>query len=577
MRIFTGVAISEGIARGRAKIYRHTPIAVEREQIAKSQVEGEHSLLDQAFRRARTALERRKGGHLEGEALEILETHLLLLQDPTYIKSIKEMIEEKLINAAWATEEVTRGIIHTLQASDDEVFRQRAIDIRDIGDSIVVHITGKGAHPSLVLDEPVILLADTLLPSEFFSLDRSNILGLSLDRGGLASHVAILARGLDIPTVIETHPASHAARDGDDVIIDGIRGEVIIRADRQAAQNVIERYNAYLKHEAELLEGASLEARTKDGKHIPIQSNIQTLGELSFAEAEGSDGIGLFRTEFFFMERSTLPSEEEQFRVYKEVLERVAPRSVTIRTLDLGGDKVVSGLNLVEENPVLGFRAVRFCLEHEDIFLTQMRAILRASAFGSAKIMFPMISGVEELKQTLRLLEAAKLQLKKEGASFDPDLQVGTMIEVPSAALITDLLVPHVDFISIGTNDLIQYTIAVDRNNQKIAHLYKPLHPGVLRLLKHVVDQAHRAGKRVAVCGEMASDPSQAVVLVGLGVDELSMGPHALLKLRKIIRSLDLAAAQSLVEHLLTMDSSVKTEQAVLEWMHERFDELTIR
>ncbi len=577
MRIFTGLAIGEGIARGKAKIYRHTPIVVERKRIAKSQVKREHGLLDQAFQRARTALERRRGSHLEGEALEILETHLLLLQDPTYITSIKEKIEDKLINAAWATEEVTEGIVKTLEASDDELFRQRTIDINDIGDSIVEHLCGKSAHPSLVLDEPVILLADTLLPSELFSLDRSNILGLSLDGGGLASHVAILARGLNIPTVIETQLASHVAEDGDDVIIDGIRGEVIIRADHQAVQNVTERYNAYLEHEAELLKGASLEARTKDGKRILIQSNIQTLGELPFAEAEGSDGIGLFRTEFFFMERSALPSEEEQFRIYKEVLERVAPRSVTIRTLDLGGDKVVSGLNLVEENPVLGFRAVRFCLEHQDIFLTQMRAILRASPFGKANIMFPMVSGIGELKETLRLFEIAKRQLKEEGVSFDPDLQVGTMIEVPSAALITDLIVRHVDFISIGTNDLIQYTIAVDRNNQKIAHLYQPLHPGVLRLLKGVVDQAHGMGKRVAVCGEMASDPHHAVVLVGLGVDELSMGPHALLKLRKIVRSLDLAAAKSLVEHLLTMDSSVKTEQAVREWMHERFDDLTIR
>ncbi|MFA7559530.1 MAG: phosphoenolpyruvate--protein phosphotransferase [Sphaerochaeta sp.] len=577
MRIFTGLAISEGIAQGKAKIYRHTPLVVQRHAIALSQVPGELTQLDRAFEGAHVALKNRQSAHLAGEALEIWETHLMMLQDPTYIASIKEMIETKLITASWATEEVTQAIIHSLEASDDELFRQRAIDIKDIGQSIVEELSGKKSHPKLVLDEPIILLADSLLPSELFSLDRSKILGLSLDGGGFASHVAILARGLDIPTVIETHLASHAAHDGDEVIVDGIWGEVIIRADHRAAEKVAKRHAAYLKHEAELRASAALKAVTRDGKEISIQSNIQTLSELQFAQEEGSDGVGLFRTEFFFMERSKLPSEEEQFAVYKEVLETLSPKSVTIRTLDLGGDKIVSGLNLVEENPVLGFRAVRFCLEHKDIFLTQLRALLRASAFGSLKIMFPMISGVQELKQSLRILHVAKLQLKEEGVAFDPDLQVGTMIEVPSAALVTDLLIPYVDFISIGTNDLIQYTIAVDRNNQKIAHLYQPLHPGVLRLLKTVVDHAHKAGKKVAVCGEMAAEAHHAVVLVGLGVDELSMGPHALLKLRKIIRSIDLAAAQDLVAHLLTLENYVMTEEAVREWMHERFDDLTIR
>ncbi len=577
MRIFTGLAISEGIAQGKAKIYRHTPLVIERHPIVKSHVPKELERLDQAFASAVGALEGRGGDHLQGEALEIWETHLMMLQDPTYIASIKSTVEEKLISAAWATEEVTQEVIHSLEASDDELFRQRANDIKDIGQSIVEHLSGKKAHPQLILDEPVILLADTLLPSELFTMDRSKVLGLSLDGGGLASHVAILARGLDIPTVIETHLASHAAHDGDEVIIDGIWGEVIIRADHRATQKVAERYAAYKEHEERLLEGASLEARTKDGKQILIQSNIQTLSEVPFAEAEGSDGIGLFRTEFFFMERSTLPGEDEQFRVYREVVERVAPKSVTIRTLDLGGDKVVSGLNLIEENPVLGFRAVRFCLEHKDIFITQLRALLRASAYGKLKIMFPMISGMQELRQTLNVLETAKRQLKEEGIAFDSDIKIGTMIEVPSAALVTDLIAPHVDFISIGTNDLIQYTIAVDRNNQKIAHLYQPLHPGVLRLLKMIVDQAHRAGKPVAVCGEMAADVHHAVVLVGLGVDELSMGPHALLRLRQIIRCLDLSEAEKLVADLLTMDSYVKTEEAVREWMHERFDDLTIR
>ena len=577
MRIFTGLAISEGIAQGKAKIYRHTPLAVQRHPIAKSQVPGELAQLDRAFAGAHGALKNRQSAHLAGEALEIWETHLMMLQDPTYIASIKEMIETKLITASWATEEVTQTIIQSLEASDDEVFRQRVIDIKDIGQSIVEELSGKKSHPKLVLDEPIILLADSLLPSELFSLDRSKILGLSLDGGGFASHVAILARGLDIPTVIETHLASHAAHDGDEVIVDGIWGEVIIRADHRATEKVAKRHAAYLKHEEELRATAALKAVTRDGKEISIQSNIQTLSELQFAQEEGSDGVGLFRTEFFFMERSKLPSEEEQFAVYKEVLETLSPKSVTIRTLDLGGDKIVSGLNFVEENPVLGFRAVRFCLEHKDIFLTQLRALLRASAFGSLKIMFPMISGVQELKQSLRILQLAKLQLKEEGIAFDSNLQVGTMIEVPSAALVTDLLIPYVDFISIGTNDLIQYTIAVDRNNPKIAHLYQPLHPGVLRLLKTVVDYAHKAGKKVAVCGEMAAEAHHAVVLVGLGVDELSMGPHALLKLRKIIRSIDLVAAQDLVAHLLTLENYVMTEEAVREWMHERFDDLTIR
>ena len=575
MRIFKGIAASEGLAKGKALVHHHASMAAEKQHILSDGVAGELEKFRTALASAKRLLEEHNTTDIAKDSREILETHMLMLEDPEYIQQIEDYIRTNLVCSQWAVDSVTSNMVNLLEATGDELLRERAVDFRDVSLHLIDAIKGKGERRMEHLDEDVVLIADILMPSEIFSMDKTHILGISLDGGGRASHVAILVRAFNIPTVLATNGASKTVTDGEEVIVDGIYGEVFIRPDHTVSQMLDERFNLWQEHEVELHKMVELPTTTTDGHSMLLMATIQTTSEMEAAKACGASGIGLFRSEFLFMESLENPSEERQFAVYRQVLEAMAPKPVTIRTIDIGGDKMVSGLGIDEKNPILGWRAVRFCLSRKDIFTVQLRALLRASVYGKLQIMFPMISGVEELNAVLHLLEHVKDECRRESIPFDPDVKVGTMIEVPSAALCADILAKKVDFFSIGTNDLIQYTIAVDRGNEKIAYLYQPFHPGVLRSIRMIIQMAHQNQIPVSLCGEMASDPLCSVLLAGMGLDELSMGSQSLLQVRKILRSVSYEEAKSLADHVLGMDSYLTITTYIREWMHDRFDHFT--
>jgi len=575
MRIFKGIAASEGLSKGKALLHVRSSTVAKKQHIMAWGVQDELRKFRTAVEQARRALEEHQGPDISDEPAEILQTHLMMLSDPEYIAQIEEYISTNLVCAGWAVESVTDSMVALLEESPDEMLKERGIDFKDVSLHLLDALSNHNRRTVKNLTEDVILVADSLMPSELFSMDKRHIIGIALDGGGRASHVAILVRAFNIPSVIALGTASQKVRDGDEILLDGNYGEVVIRPDLTAVQNLNERYARWLEHEQELRKMIDLPTIMSDGREVLLKTNIQTVCEVGSAKEVGSSGIGLFRSEFLFMDSEGGSSEHQQFEAYREVIESMAPLPVTIRTIDVGGDKIVSGMGIDEKNPILGWRAVRFCLSRKDIFSVQLRARLRASVYGKLRIMFPMISGVEELNAVLHLFEHVKEECRIENIPFDPDIQVGTMIEVPSAALCSDILAKKVDFFSIGTNDLIQYTIAVDRGNEKIAHLFQPFHPGVLRSLKMIVDKAHQENIPVSLCGEMASDPLCSVLLAGLGMDELSMGSQSLLQVRKILRSVSFEEAKALAEHVLEMDSYLTINTYIREWMHDRFDHFT--
>ncbi|MFA6733149.1 MAG: phosphoenolpyruvate--protein phosphotransferase [Sphaerochaeta sp.] len=440
MRIFKGIAASEGLAKGKALVHHHASMAAEKQHILSDGVAGELEKFRTALASAKRLLEEHNTTDIAKDSREILETHMLMLEDPEYIQQIEDYIRTNLVCSQWAVDSVTSNMVNLLEATGDELLRERAVDFRDVSLHLIDAIKGKGERRMEHLDEDVVLIADILMPSEIFSMDKTHILGISLDGGGRASHVAILVRAFNIPTVLATNGASKTVTDGEEVIVDGIYGEVFIRPDHTVSQMLDERFNLWQEHEVELHKMVELPTTTTDGHSMLLKANIQTTSEMEAAKACGASGIGLFRSEFLFMESLENPSEERQFAVYRQVLEAMAPKPVTIRTIDIGGDKMVSGLGIDEKNPILGWRAVRFCLSRKDIFTVQLRALLRASVYGKLQIMFPMISGVEELNAVLHLLEHVKDECRRESIPFDPDVKVGTMIEVASAALCADIL-----------------------------------------------------------------------------------------------------------------------------------------
>jgi phosphotransferase system enzyme I (PtsI) len=575
MRIYKGIAASGGLAKGKALVHRNAASAAEKRHILADDVAAELEKFRGAVNTARAHLQEHNTGEISKESKDILETHLMMLDDPEYIGQIEAYITTNLVCSQWAIDSVTNEMVRLLEQSTDELLRERALDFKDIALHLIAAVKGDGQRPLEALDEDVVLVADFLMPSELFSMDKTHILGISLDGGGRASHVAILVRAFNIPTVLATGTASRNVKDGDEIILDGSYGEVYVRPDLNVAQMLDERFALWQEHEYELKKMVDLPTEMTDGHVILLKANIQTSIEVDAVKESGASGVGLFRSEFLFMESLELPSEQRQFEAYRHVLEAVSPKPVTIRTIDIGGDKIVKGLGIDEKNPVLGWRAVRFCLSRKDIFTVQLRALLRASVYGKLQIMFPMISGVEELNAVLYLLEHVKEDCRNEQIPFDPDIKIGTMIEVPSAALCADILAKKVDFFSIGTNDLIQYTIAVDRGNEKIAYLYQPFHPGVLRSIRMIVEKAHQNNIPVSLCGEMASDPLCSVLLAGMGLDELSMGSQSLLQVRKILRSVSYEEARTLAQQVLEMDSYLTINTFIREWMHDRFDHFT--
>lgn len=576
MRELTGISASPGITIGRAFLYIDDAFTVPRYDVKESELDREYERFQEALEKATQEiidLKDQTSSQMEGQENKFLDAHILMIQDPDFADQIKRNLAEKKENVEWILHQTIEGVISKLSSSQDTYISERSVDIHDVSKRVLNHLMYRDRISLADLETEVILITHNLLPSDALAMNSRMVKGIAMDAGGKTSHTAILARAFEIPAVLGLSSISRIARTGDQVVIDGNRGKVIVDPD----QATLKRYNDILKEwqqrEVQLSALNKLPAETRDGKLISLQANIEVPEETEALLAHGADGIGLYRSEFLFMQPGGLSTEEQQYKSYSRVVEALEGRPVTIRTLDVGGDKAIPGFEQQnEKNPILGWRAVRFCLSRPELFKTQLRALLRASAHGDLRIMFPMISGVEELEKILLLLEEAKDECRSRQQPFNEEIQTGIMIEVPSAAMTTDILARKVDFFSIGTNDLIQYTIAVDRGNERIAYLYEPFHPGVLRLIKMVVDNAHAAGIPVSMCGEMAGDPMASVILLGMGLDIYSMSSFGIPEVKQIIRSISMIEAEELVGEIMEMKSYAEIDQHVTGWMNARYN-----
>ncbi|MGB4462865.1 MAG: phosphoenolpyruvate--protein phosphotransferase [Tepidanaerobacteraceae bacterium] len=569
--MINGIAASPGIEIGKAHVLKIQEINISTENISKDDIDGEIKKLDVAVAASKEQLEQIKAKaekELGADKAAIFGAHLMVLEDPVFLDEVKTKITEELITADNAVSQVVNNYIEIFSNMEDEYMKERAADIKDVGERIVKNILGIAAD-SLTFSEEVIIIAKDLTPSDTAQMDKDKVLAFATDMGGRTSHTAIMARSLEIPAVVGLVDISDKVKDGDTVIVDGNKGIVYINPDESTLKEYEGLKREYIEYRKKLKELKDLPAETSDKlRRVELAANIGTPRDVKGALENGAEGVGLYRTEFLYMDRDALPSEEEQFEAYKEVIEKMAPRPIIIRTLDIGGDKKLNYLDMPEElNPFLGWRAIRMCLDRPHILKTQLRAILRASAYGNAKIMYPMVSGLDEIRRANAILNEAKEELKAEGIPFDEDLEVGIMVEIPSAAVIADILAKEVDFFSIGTNDLIQYTLAVDRMNEHISHLYEPLHPAVLRLIKNVIDASHKAGKWTGMCGEMAGDTWATAILLGMGLDEFSMSAGSIPQVKNIIRSLSFEKAKQIAEKALSMDDPDDIRNMVKEEM----------
>ncbi|MFH1381074.1 MAG: phosphoenolpyruvate--protein phosphotransferase, partial [Candidatus Omnitrophota bacterium] len=491
------------------------------------------------------------------EKARIFNAHLMVLEDEVLISEVMAKLKKNHLVVEYVFWQVLKKYIGVLSKSDDEYLRERVSDINDVGKRVLKNLLGT-EHRTLgdLKRKETVIVAYDLSPSDTALMHRGNVIAFVTDIGGRTSHTAIMAKSLEIPAVVGLETATSNVGDGSNVIVDGNRGIVVINPSGATQKKYRLERKRFEKFEKHLLKLKDLPAKTLDGKEIELAANIESPFDVPSVLAHGAKGIGLYRTEYFYMNKKMLPNEDEQYEAYKSVAEQIAPHSVIIRTLDLGGDKFLSQFEVPREmNPFLGWRAIRFCLARPDIFKAQLRAILRASHYGKLKIMYPMISGIEELRQANVILEEVRKDLRKKGIPFDEKMEVGAMIEVPSAAITSDVLAKEADFFSIGTNDLIQYALAVDRVNEKIAYLYEPAHPAVLRLIKTIIDNAHREKKWVGMCGEMAGDVGLAIILLGLGLDELSTSPIILPEVKRIVRALNYEESKKIAEKALTLST----------------------
>ncbi|ERM91424.1 phosphoenolpyruvate-protein phosphotransferase [Caldanaerobacter subterraneus subsp. yonseiensis KB-1] len=563
-----GVAASPGIAIGKAFLYTKEKVTINVEKIEESKVEEEIAKFRKALEVTQEEIKKIKEKALEEfgkEKAEIFEAHLMLTSDPELIEGVENMIKTELVTADNAVNKVIEQNASVMESLNDEYLRERAVDLRDVGNRIIENLLGVKSVNLSDLEEEVVVIARDLTPSDTATMKKEMVLGFATDVGGRTSHTAIMARSLEIPAVVGLGNVTSQVKSGDLVIVDGLEGVVIVNPDEKTVEDYKSKKESYEKKVERLKQLKDLPAETPDGKKVMLAANIGTPKDIASALANGAEGVGLFRTEFLYMDRNSLPSEEEQFEAYKEVVEKMGGRPVTIRTLDIGGDKELPYLDMPKEmNPFLGYRAIRLCLDRPDIFKTQLRAILRASAYGNVQIMYPMISSVEEVRKANSILEEVKAELDREGVKYDKEIKVGIMVEIPSAALTADILAKEVDFFSIGTNDLTQYTLAVDRMNEHVKEYYQPFHPAILRLVKMVIDAAHKEGKFAAMCGEMAGDPLAAVILLGLGLDEFSMSATSIPEIKNIIRNVEYEKAKEIAEKALNM-SEAKEIQKMME------------
>ena len=563
-----GIGVSPGIVIGKVFLLDSEDVVIPRRQISESQVPKEIAKLEDALTRARSeilGIQKKISDEIGAKHSDIFNAHLLILEDRALIEEIINRLKKDKVNVEYAFSEVFKKYNQIFSKIDDEYLRERISDITDVGKRVLRHLLGRQRRTLANLAIERIVVGYDISPSDTALMRKEKVIGFITEIGGRTSHTAIMARALEIPAVVGLGNIRNQIRPDDTLIIDGSEGEVIVNPDRTTIEHYQQKRDKFSKFIKGLNKLKKLPAQTLDGHQIELAANIESPDEISSVIAHGADGIGLYRTEFFYMNRKDLPTEGEHFQAYRRVAEEIFPHSAIIRTLDLGGDKFLSHLEIPREmNPFLGWRAIRFCLARPDVFKVQLRAILRASAYGRLKIMYPMISGLEELKAANKILEEVKEDLRQTKVSFDEEMEVGAMIEIPSAAITCDILAKEVDFFSIGTNDLIQYCLAVDRANEKIAYLYEPTHPAILRLLKNIIDAGHDADIWVGLCGEMGGDPVMTVLLVGLGLDEFSTSALSILEIKSVIRALTLKEAQQITEHALSLSSAKEINEFVV-------------
>lgn len=563
--LLNGIAASNGIAIAKAYRLIEPDLSVTKQTIESA--EEEVSRFKTAVETSKSELQviRDKAEiDLGADKAAIFDAHLLVVSDPELLGPIEDKIKSEAINAEFALKDTADMFVAMFEQMDNEYMRERASDIRDVTKRILSHLLGVQIPNPSMIQEEVVIIAEDLTPSDTAQLNRQYVLGFTTDIGGRTSHSAIMARSMEIPAVVGTKESTSAIENGDLVIVDGIKGEVHINPTPELVQKYEEQAAAYEQQKAEWAKLVNEKTVSLDSHHVELAANIGTPKDLEGVVNNGGEGVGLYRTEFLYMGRDQMPSEDEQFEAYKAVLEGMGTKPVVVRTLDIGGDKELPYLNLPKEmNPFLGYRAIRLCLDQQDIFRTQLRALLRASQYGNLKIMFPMIATLGEFRQAKGILEEEKQKLVADGTKIADRIEVGIMVEIPSTAVMADTFAKEVDFFSIGTNDLIQYTMAADRMNERISYLYQPYNPAILRLVKMVIDAAHKEGKWAGMCGEMAGDETAIPVLLGLGLDEFSMSATSILKARSLISKLSKADMEKLAESVLDLDTNEAVMEAV--------------
>lgn len=569
MTKINGIGASNGIAIAKAYKLVMPDLTVVKTTV--EDVENEVKLFEDAMAQAAKEIETIKevaSKNLSEEEAAVFDAHLLVLADPELSTQVIAKVRDEKVNAAAALEEVAAQFIMIFEMMDDAYFKERAADVKDVTRRLTACLLGKPLpNPSLISEE-VVVIADDLTPSDTAQLNKNLVKGFATNIGGRTSHSAIMARSLEIPAVVACKTITEDVNDGDMIVLDGIDGTVIINPDEETVNAYAAKRAEFIAYKEELKKLVNEPTVSIDGHHVELVANIGGANDLPGVKENGAEGVGLFRTEFLYMESAELPTEERQFEVYKEILESLEGKPVVVRTLDIGGDKEIEAIKMEKEmNPFLGVRAVRLCFQREDIFRTQLRALLRASVYGDLRIMFPMIATLGEFRKAKGILMEEKAKLVEEGIAVSDTFQVGIMIEIPAAAVLADRFAKEVDFFSIGTNDLIQYTFAADRMSSGVSYLYQPYNPSILRLLKHVIDSAHKEGKWAGMCGEMAGEQLAAPLLLGLGLDEFSMSATSVLAQRKLIRKLSKAEMEELANKALncdTMEEVVALVEAVI-------------
>jgi len=573
--IYRGTPASPGVAIGRAFLLNRETVEVKEEKIPEREVQKEILKFKRALDETKKELSKIKekvAKRIDPDHAKIFDAQIMILEDDFINESVIERMKQTRNNAEFVYKNVIDQTTQTLSASTDEYLKERILDINTVASRLIYNLLGIKHLTLQSIDSPVILIARNLSPADVVHMKKESILGFATDAGGGTSHVALLAKSMEIPAVVGLKNLFDQVQSDQSVILDGTRGELLICPDEETLKEFEKRRKFIIKKTVELSELKLLPAETRDQRKIELSANIELPQDTASALEYGAEGIGLFRTEYLYLAQSDLPTEEEQYQAYQEVANKVYPKPVILRTFDLGGDKFDGHTGtLYETNPFLGWRAIRACLDLPEFFKIQLRAMLKASAKKNIKIMFPMISEAQELKKAKALLEEAKDELRKKRIPFDENVEVGIMVEIPSAALSADALAKESDFFSIGTNDLIQYTVAVDRGNERIAHLYQGLHPGVLKLIKQTIDAGHRNGIWVGLCGEMGGDPLATILLVGMGVDELSTSAMAIPEIKKIIRSITFEEAQELAQKVLNLSTIDEIKKVLIEDYAKRF------